>query len=106
MVAAVAASVAAEPVAANGNGNGDTPTAERGLTVAGSAAALGGLAAAGARKINAGAKALSGAGWRTRRQQLALAPVRLGTLSPRQLDRRADVPNIRRIGKLEPGFKT
>jgi hypothetical protein len=98
-VAAVAAAAALDPV------NGDGAPGADGHKPAAGAAVIGTMAAAGARQVAAGARVLSGAGWRAKRQQLALAPVRLGTLSPRQLDRRSDVINLRRIGKIEPGFK-
>jgi hypothetical protein len=41
-----------------------------------------------------------------RRRRGPDAPTRLGVLSARRLDRRAISLNIRRIGKLEPGFGT
>jgi len=39
-----------------------------------------------------------------RRRRSPDAPPRLGDLSARRLDKRAIALNIRRIGKLEPGF--
>jgi hypothetical protein len=95
-VAAMAATAAFDPLERDGDGDAPVPHPS----------ALAGAAAAGARRVAAGAQALKSGGWRAKRQQLALAPVRLGTLSPRQLDRHADAINLRRIGKLEPGFKT
>jgi hypothetical protein len=99
-LAAVAASAALEPVDDDNDGDGHGP---------GVAPLIGAVAIAGARPVAAGtpaAGAAGAAGWRARRQQLALAPVRLGTLSPRELNKRASHINLRRIGKLEPGFKT
>ncbi len=100
-----AATVAAVPLAhVDGDVEGDgaaAPARPNGALEA--AAAVGAVISAGAHRA---AAVLSNRGSRARRRELALAPVRLGTLSPRQLDRRAEVLNLRRIGKLEPGFKT
>jgi hypothetical protein len=100
----VDAPVAAAAAAALDGDGAKAPATDQGLGPKVGAVALGTFAAEGARQIASGARALVGRS-RAKRQQLALAPVRLGTLSPRQLNRRAENLNIRRIGKLEPGFK-